>query len=238
MSELGLKAGAKFKKSRAHRRRRDRQVPPPRRQRRLRGHGAHGAGFSYRYPLSMARATGARRTIPNPSRRCATPSRGSPPMPTCCSPSSARARSTGCRTSTARSRSRHAAGAGAERAAQRHHGYRRGHGDGYSAAQPARGRAAAAIRLLEAPKTSLAELCEIVRGPDFPTAAEIITPAQDIAQIYATGRGGLRMRAVGDGARRYRGHGAAVPGLRRPRSGADCAADAGQEAADGRRSAR
>ena len=54
---------------------------------------------------------------------------------------------------------------------------------------------AAAIRLLEAPKTSLAELCDIVRGPDFPTEAEIVTPAQDIAQIYATGRGGLRARA-------------------------------------------
>jgi topoisomerase-4 subunit A len=51
MSELGLKASAKFKKVRAHRRRRDRQVPSPRRQRRLRGHGADGAGFSYRYPL-------------------------------------------------------------------------------------------------------------------------------------------------------------------------------------------
>jgi topoisomerase-4 subunit A len=56
--------------------------------------------------------------------------------------------------------------------------------------------AAAAIRLLEAPKTTLAELCDIVRGPDFPTAAEIITPAQDIAQIYATGRGALKMRAA------------------------------------------
>jgi len=55
---------------------------------------------------------------------------------------------------------------------------------------------AAAIRLLEAPKTSLAELCEIVQGPDFPTDAEIVTPAQDIAEIYATGRGGLKMRAV------------------------------------------
>ena len=54
----------------------------------------------------------------------------------------------------------------------------------------------AAIKLIEAPKTSLAELCEIVKGPDFPTEAEIITPPEDIAQIYATGRGELRMRAV------------------------------------------
>ncbi|WOJ97304.1 DNA topoisomerase IV subunit A [Congregibacter brevis] len=56
----------------------------------------------------------------------------------------------------------------------------------------------AAITLLEAPKTSLAELCEIIQGPDYPTEAEIITPPEDIAQIYATGRGGLRMRAVWD----------------------------------------
>jgi len=55
---------------------------------------------------------------------------------------------------------------------------------------------AAAIRLLEAPKSTLAELCEIVKGPDFPTEAQIITPASDIAQMYATGRGGLRLRAV------------------------------------------
>lgn len=56
----------------------------------------------------------------------------------------------------------------------------------------------AAITLLESPKTSLAELCQIIQGPDYPTDAEIITPPEDIAQIYATGRGGLRMRAVWD----------------------------------------
>lgn len=56
----------------------------------------------------------------------------------------------------------------------------------------------AAVKLLDAPKTTLAEICEIVQGPDFPTDAEIITSKEDIAQIYATGRGGLRMRAVWD----------------------------------------
>ncbi|MDP5053888.1 MAG: DNA topoisomerase IV subunit A, partial [Congregibacter sp.] len=50
----------------------------------------------------------------------------------------------------------------------------------------------AAITLLDAPKTTLAELCEIIQGPDYPTEAEIITSREDIAQIYATGRGGLR----------------------------------------------
>ncbi|MDP4917557.1 MAG: DNA topoisomerase IV subunit A [Haliea sp.] len=55
---------------------------------------------------------------------------------------------------------------------------------------------AAAIHLLESPRATLAELCEFVLAPDFPTDAEIITPREDIRALYATGRGGLRMRAV------------------------------------------
>jgi topoisomerase-4 subunit A len=55
---------------------------------------------------------------------------------------------------------------------------------------------AATILLLEAPKTTVAELCELVHGPDFPTEAEIITPREDIVAMYETGRGGLRMRAT------------------------------------------
>jgi topoisomerase-4 subunit A len=55
---------------------------------------------------------------------------------------------------------------------------------------------AAAIRLLEAPKSTVAELCEHVLAPDFPTDAEIITPREDIIAMYETGRGSLRMRAV------------------------------------------
>jgi topoisomerase IV subunit A len=54
----------------------------------------------------------------------------------------------------------------------------------------------AAIRLLESPRATVAELCEHVRGPDFPTEAEIITPRAEIRALYETGRGGLRMRAV------------------------------------------
>ena len=54
----------------------------------------------------------------------------------------------------------------------------------------------AAIRLLESPKSSVAELCEHVLAPDFPTEAEIITPREDIVAMYTSGRGGLRMRAV------------------------------------------
>ena len=39
---------------------------------------------------------------------------------------------------------------------------------------------AACIRLLEQPKSTVAELCEHVKGPDFPTDAEIITPSGEL----------------------------------------------------------
>lgn len=55
--------------------------------------------------------------------------------------------------------------------------------------------ATACIRLIEAPKSSLEELCEHVPGPDFPTDAEIITPRSDLRKLYQTGNGSLRMRA-------------------------------------------
>ncbi len=55
---------------------------------------------------------------------------------------------------------------------------------------------AATVRLLESPKSTVAELCEHVLAPDFPTSAEIITPREEILALYETGRGGLRMRAV------------------------------------------
>lgn len=54
----------------------------------------------------------------------------------------------------------------------------------------------ACIHLLEAPKATLQELCEHVKGPDYPTDAEIITPREDILKTYETGRGSLKMRAV------------------------------------------
>ncbi|HEX4854916.1 DNA topoisomerase IV subunit A [Arenimonas sp.] len=54
----------------------------------------------------------------------------------------------------------------------------------------------AAIRLLDDPDASVRELCEHVRGPDYPTAAEIITPAADLVQMYETGNGSVRARAT------------------------------------------
>jgi topoisomerase-4 subunit A len=55
--------------------------------------------------------------------------------------------------------------------------------------------AAACVRLLEEPKSTLAELLEHVRGPDLPTGAEIITPRDELARIYETGNGTFRARA-------------------------------------------
>ncbi|WP_221793016.1 DNA topoisomerase IV subunit A [Oceanobacter mangrovi] len=56
--------------------------------------------------------------------------------------------------------------------------------------------ASACIHLLDNPAATLDELCELVPGPDFPTDAEIITPRDELRKIYASGRGGFKMRAV------------------------------------------
>ncbi len=55
--------------------------------------------------------------------------------------------------------------------------------------------ARACTHLLQHPKATLDELMEHLPGPDFPTRAEIITPSEDIRQLYANGTGSLRMRA-------------------------------------------
>jgi topoisomerase-4 subunit A len=54
---------------------------------------------------------------------------------------------------------------------------------------------AACCHLLQYPKATVAELADIVQGPDYPTEAEIITPKEDIIQMYETGKGSIRMRA-------------------------------------------
>jgi len=55
--------------------------------------------------------------------------------------------------------------------------------------------AASCIMLLDQPKAGLNEICKHILGPDFPTDAEIITPRKDIVSLYETGHGALRMRA-------------------------------------------
>ena len=56
--------------------------------------------------------------------------------------------------------------------------------------------AAACVRLLEDPGATTDDLCEHVRGPDFPTGGEIVTPAEDLRAIYRTGTGTVRLRAT------------------------------------------
>ncbi|MBI2021171.1 DNA gyrase subunit A [Candidatus Giovannonibacteria bacterium] len=51
----------------------------------------------------------------------------------------------------------------------------------------------ATLELLMHPRTSVEDLAEIVKGPDFPTGG-IIFNKKDILQAYATGRGGVLMR--------------------------------------------
>ena len=53
---------------------------------------------------------------------------------------------------------------------------------------------AACIRLIEDPKAGVTELFELVQGPDFPTGAEIITPRDELLRIYENGTGSVRMR--------------------------------------------
>lgn len=56
--------------------------------------------------------------------------------------------------------------------------------------------AAACIHLLEDRKASVDELLEHVQGPDYPTDAEVITPKEEIQAIYRKGTGSIRMRAL------------------------------------------
>jgi len=53
----------------------------------------------------------------------------------------------------------------------------------------------ALVRLLEEPDTTLKQLCQHIKGPDFPTGGELVTPRKELGEIYATGNGTLRLRA-------------------------------------------
>ena len=54
----------------------------------------------------------------------------------------------------------------------------------------------AAVMLLDNPKAGLDDVLEIIQGPDFPTEAEIISPKAEIRKIYEQGRGSIKMRAT------------------------------------------
>ena len=55
--------------------------------------------------------------------------------------------------------------------------------------------AGACIRLLERPKSTIEDLFDYVKGPDFPTEAEIITPAEELLEMYRSGNGSVKLRA-------------------------------------------
>ncbi|ROO28644.1 DNA topoisomerase IV subunit A [Salinisphaera orenii] len=56
--------------------------------------------------------------------------------------------------------------------------------------------AAATTHLLEHPDADVDALIAHMPAPDFPTGAEIITPAAEIRNLYATGNGVIRLRAT------------------------------------------
>ena len=56
--------------------------------------------------------------------------------------------------------------------------------------------ASACIALLKKPNLSLEDIAAYIPAPDFPTKAEIITPKNELLNLYKTGRGSLKMRAV------------------------------------------
>ena len=55
--------------------------------------------------------------------------------------------------------------------------------------------AGACIHLLEQPRSTVEDLFDYVKGPDFPTEAEIITPAQELLEMYRSGNGSVKLRA-------------------------------------------
>ena len=54
----------------------------------------------------------------------------------------------------------------------------------------------ACVRLLDDPNTTLEQICSHIKGPDFPTEAEIISTPEELLENYKTGNGSLRQRAA------------------------------------------
>jgi topoisomerase-4 subunit A len=54
---------------------------------------------------------------------------------------------------------------------------------------------AAVVHLIDNPSATVAQLMKHIKGPDFPTGGELVSPRSDIRQIYQTGNGTLRIRA-------------------------------------------
>ena len=55
---------------------------------------------------------------------------------------------------------------------------------------------AACIHMLDNPKATVKDLMPFIQGPDFPTDADMITSKSDILTMYETGNGSVRLRAI------------------------------------------
>ncbi|MDX1607323.1 MAG: DNA topoisomerase IV subunit A, partial [Candidatus Competibacterales bacterium] len=53
----------------------------------------------------------------------------------------------------------------------------------------------ACVALLDDPDLEVEDLCRHIPGPDFPGGAELITPRDDLLRLYRSGGGSLRLRA-------------------------------------------
>ena len=56
--------------------------------------------------------------------------------------------------------------------------------------------ASALVHLIDRPKATIADIMKHIKGPDFATGGELVSPRADIKQIYVTGNGTLRLRAT------------------------------------------
>jgi len=56
--------------------------------------------------------------------------------------------------------------------------------------------ASALIHLIDNPKANITALMKHIKGPDYPTGGELVSPRDDIKEIYETGSGTLRLRAA------------------------------------------
>jgi topoisomerase-4 subunit A len=54
----------------------------------------------------------------------------------------------------------------------------------------------ACVHLLDYPAAEIDELMSFIKAPDFPTAAEIITPKSEIRDMYQSGKGMVKCRAI------------------------------------------
>ncbi len=54
----------------------------------------------------------------------------------------------------------------------------------------------ACVHLLDKPEATIRALCKHIKGPDMPTAGEIVTPQEELLEMYKTGKGSVRQRAI------------------------------------------